>query len=127
MYRKLALVAGTVTLLAIGTLGQVAAQDVEAGKKVFGKCQACHNVDRPQNKIGPSLVGIIGRKAGTVEGFKYSDVMKNSGLTWDNENLQKYLADPKGFMPGNRMAFPGLKNQAELDNVIAYLQEASKQ
>jgi cytochrome c len=126
MYRKLAFVAGTTAFLALAAAGQAAAQDVEAGKKVFLRCQACHNIDKPQNKIGPHLDGVFGRKAGSIEDFKYSDAMKNSGITWDSESLHKYLADPRGFIPGNRMAFPGLKNQAELDNVIAYLQQATK-
>ena len=83
--------------------------DPAQGEKVFGRCKACHVVDKEQNRVGPHLVGIIGREAGSVETFKYSDAMKNSGKTWDEATLAAYLQDPKGYIPGNKMAFPGLK------------------
>lgn len=96
--------------------------DAEAGKKVFNKCKVCHTLEAGVNKVGPSLAGVIGRPAGTAEGFAYSDAMKNSGITWDAEKLDQYLADPKAFVPGNKMAFVGLKKEDERENVIAYLQ-----
>ena len=96
--------------------------DAEAGKKVFNKCKTCHTLEAGVNKVGPSLAGIIGRPAGTVEGFKYSEAMAGSGLTWDAATLDQYLADPKGFVPGNKMAFVGLKKEDDRENVIAYLQ-----
>lgn len=96
--------------------------DVEAGKKVFNKCKVCHTLEAGVNKVGPSLAGVVGRPAGTVEGFNYSDAMKNSGVTWDAATLDQYLADPKGFIPGNKMAFVGLKKEKERQDVIAYLQ-----
>jgi cytochrome c len=96
--------------------------EVEDGKKVFAKCKACHLADSSgKNTIGPNLRGVVGRKAGTVETFKYSPSMQQSGLTWDDETLHKYLADPKTVVPGTKMIFAGLKNQKELDDVIAYL------
>lgn len=96
--------------------------DAEAGKKVFNKCKVCHALEAGVNKVGPSLAGVVGRPAGTVEGFNYSDAMKSAGITWDAATLDQYLADPKGFIPGNKMAFVGLKKEKERQDVIAYLQ-----
>jgi cytochrome c len=115
--------------LTVGVAGAASAQDAAAGEKVFAKCKACHVIDAPTNRVGPSLHGVIGRTAGTVEGFKYSESMiqhGKDGLVWNNENLDKYLADPKGFVPKNKMAYPGLKNADDRANVIAYIDQASK-
>lgn len=101
--------------------GTAIAQDAEAGKKVFNQCRACHVVDQPTNRVGPHLVGLFGRKAGAVDGFKYSDALKNAGITWDEETLGKYLKDPKGFIPGNKMAFAGVRKDDDLANLISYL------
>jgi cytochrome c len=100
--------------------------DAAKGKKVFAKCMACHTLEAGKNKVGPSLHGIIGRKAGSVEGFSYSDAMKNSGLTWDEATLDTYLTNPKKEVAGNKMAFPGLPKPEDRANVIAYLKEASQ-
>lgn len=98
------------------------AQDAAAGEKIFNaKCKACHSVQAGKNMVGPSLFGIVGRTAGSVEGFKYSDANKNSGVKWSAETLDPYLTDPKAFMPGNKMVFPGLKDAKERADVIAYL------
>ena len=105
------------------------AQDVDAGKKVFAKCMACHDAKAEKNKVGPHLVGVIGRTAGTVEGFKYSPAMQEAGaggLVWDEEKIHEYLENPKEFIPGNKMAFPGLKKDDEINNVIAYLKADPK-
>jgi len=121
------LVAGVAGTLALGlTSGVATAGDAEAGKKVFAKCAVCHVVDKPQNKVGPTLHGVIGRPAGTVEGFKYSDAMKNSGLVWDEATLDAYLENPKEHVKGTKMAFAGLKKPEDRANVIAYIAEASK-
>lgn len=104
--------------------------DVEKGEKVFRKCKACHEVEAGKNKVGPSLHNVIGRTAGTVEGFKYSDAMKTAGeggLTWTEENIDKYLSDPKGFLEKNKMAFVGLKKEDDREDVIAYLKTVSGQ
>lgn len=101
------------------------AQDADKGKKVFNKCKTCHVVDEEKNKIGPNLVGIIGRPAGSVADFKYSDAMMASGITWDAETISAYVADPKGYIPGNKMAFAGLKKEEEIADLIAYLEAAS--
>ena len=105
------------------------AQDAAAGKKVFAKCMACHDAKAEKNKVGPHLVGVIGRKAGTVEGFKYSPAMVaagEGGLVWDDEKIHEYLENPKEFIEGNKMAFPGLKKDEEINNVIAYLKADPK-
>ena len=112
------------TMLLVTTPSQ--AQDAAAGAKVFARCKACHTVEDDKNKVGPSLNGVVGRTAGTHEGFKYSKAMQEAGangMVWDDANLTAYLKDPKGFIKGNKMAFPGLKKEDELANVIAYLKE----
>ena len=113
-------------VLAIGMIAAMpavaSAADAEAGATVFGKCKACHQIGK--NAVGPNLVGVIGRKAGTVEGFTYSDAMKNSGLTWDEATFKDYIADPKKKVPGNKMVFMGLKEAADVDNLLEYLKAA---
>ncbi len=120
------------TALLVATLPVVAAHaegDPAKGKKVFNKCKACHFVDKEKNKVGPYLKGVVGRKAAAVEGFKYSKAMQAKaaeGLVWTEENLDKYLAAPKKFIPGNKMAFAGLKKAEDRANVIAYLKSMAK-
>jgi cytochrome c len=120
--------------LAVGSFGILPAQadgDAVAGKKVFNKCMACHDAKTDKNKVGPSLLGVIGRKAGTLESFlsKYSDNMKEAGaggMVWDEASLAPYLKDPKAVIPKGKMAFPGLKDDADIANVIAYLKADPK-
>lgn len=98
--------------------------DAAAGAKVFNKCKTCHENDKGVNRVGPTLKGVVGRKTGSVEGFKYSEAMAKKGAdgqVWDDATIASYLKDPKGFIPGNKMAFPGLKDDAEIANVIAFL------
>jgi cytochrome c len=117
-----------VVALAIGAVLAAAmpavAQDAEAGKKIFNRCKACHDVEQAKNKVGPHLVGIVGRKAASLADFAYSDPMKKKGaegLVWDDANITAYMTDPKGFIPGNKMAFAGLKKPEDIANLIAYL------
>lgn len=117
------------TAVAITTFMAPAAMaaDAKAGKKVFRQCRACHVVDAETNRVGPHLNGVVGRTAGMVEGFRYSDAMKGAGeggLVWTEENIAAYLMDPKGFVKGNRMAFRGLRKAEDATNVIAYIKEA---
>jgi cytochrome c len=117
--------------LSVATLAssQSQAQDAAAGEKVFTKCKACHNADVDKNKIGPSLHGVIGRTAGTHPDFKYSTAMVDagkSGVVWDEPTLTKYLHDPKAMVKGTKMAFPGLKKDEDIANVIAYLKQESQ-
>jgi cytochrome c len=97
------------------------AGDVEAGAKVFKKCKACHYVDQEKNKTGPHLVNIIGRAAGSIEGYKYSKAMAGSGIVWDEATLTEYLRAPKKYVKGTKMAFRGLQKDDDLANIIAYL------
>jgi cytochrome c len=98
------------------------AQDAEAGKKVFVKCAPCHSIGPgAKNKVGPEQNGLVGRKAGSVEGFNYSEAMKNSGITWDEASLDEYITDPKKKVPGNKMVFPGIKDELQRGDLIAYL------
>lgn len=106
--------------------GQSLAQDAAAGEKVFNKCKACHVADEDKNKVGPSLKGVIGRTAGTHPNFSYSAAMIDAGkggLVWTEEKLTEYLKDPKAMVKGTKMAFPGLKKDDEIANVIAYLKQ----
>ena len=101
--------------------------DPAAGKKVFRKCQACHTVQEGKHRQGPSLYGVIGRKAGTADGFKrYSDAMKAHDVVWDADSLSAYLENPKETVPGNKMIFVGLKDAQDRADVIAYLKQASE-
>jgi cytochrome c len=100
--------------------------DPKAGKIIFLQCAACHSLESDVNKQGPSLARLFGRKAGSVEDFNYSDSNKNSGIVWDETVLRKYLADPQSVVPGTKMTFPGLKDPKQIEDVIAYLKEASK-
>ncbi len=101
--------------------------DAAAGKRVFAKCMACHAVQEGQHRVGPSLYGIIGRTAGTVEGFRnYSSANKESGVVWTPAVLFEYLEKPQEFMPGTRMIFPGLPSEKDRADVIAYLQTVSE-
>lgn len=98
--------------------------DAAAGEKVFAKCKACHEVEKGVNKVGPTLKGVVGRKAASVEGYKYSEAMLAKGaegVVWDEATLAAYLPDPKGFVPKTKMAFAGLKKPEDVANVIAYL------
>jgi cytochrome c len=104
------------------------AQDdlVEDGEKVFRRCAACHQVgEGAESKVGPPLEGVIGRTAGTFEGFKYSDAMVEAGaggLVWNDETLHEYLENPKVMVKGTKMAFAGLKKPEDRDAVIAYIE-----
>jgi len=99
--------------------------DVAAGKLVFRKCQACHSLESGKNGLGPSLAGLIGKKAGGVPNYNYSPAMKGSNLTWDVATLDTYLSDPQKSVPGNKMPFPGLKTENERNAVIAFLASTS--
>ena len=100
------------------------AQDAAAGEKVFVKCKVCHQVgEGAKNLVGPELNGLIGRKAGSVAGYTYSEANKNSGITWDDASLREYLKNPKAKIPGTKMIFAGLNKDDEIDNLIAYLKQ----
>ncbi len=102
------------------------AGDPAAGEKVFRKCKACHVADAEKNRAGPHLVGIIGRPIAQVEGFKYSSAFQEQDLIWNTETLTAYLTDPKSYIPGNKMAFRGLRKAEDIDNVLAYFADLAK-
>ena len=123
MIRSAALVAALTLLMPVAAW----AADTAAGQSAFARCKICHTLEAGgRSPVGPNLHGVFGRKAGTLEEYSYSAAMKNSGIVWDDETLAKYLRDPKGSMPGNKMAFPGIKNDAEMANLLAYLHQATQ-
>ena len=99
----------------------------DKGKTVFEQCAACHSIDGSGDYDGPSLKGVIGRKAGSLEDYRYSAAMKRSDVTWDAASLDTYITDPQAFIPGNRMAFAGIADKSERDDLIAYLTVATRQ
>jgi cytochrome c len=119
MMRHVSTATAAALLLAL-CAGSAAAQ--EQGDQVFKRsCAVCHTTEARKNKIGPSLAGIVGRKAGSVERFSYSDANRKSGITWDAATLDKYLTDPRNFMPGTKMVFIGLKKPEDRQAVIDWL------
>jgi cytochrome c len=110
-----------VTAVALSTLITTiaTAADVEHGKELYKACVACHN-DQP-GALGPSLKGVVGRKAAALDNFRYSGPMLRANLVWTPANLHDYIADPQGKVKGNRMPYGGLTNPADVDDVIAYL------
>jgi cytochrome c len=109
-------------VIAMATAGIAHAEgDADAGKAVFAKCGVCHSVKEGENKIGPSLHGVVGRPSHSIDSFNYSDAFKAYNVTWDEPTLDHYLTDPRGTVPGTKMIFVGLKKDEDRANVIAYL------
>ena len=103
------------------------AQDVAAGKTSFNKCMVCHSiVEGAKNKIGPELNGLDGRKSGTAPDYNYSDANKNSGITWNEAQFKEYIKDPKAKIPGTKMAFAGIKNEKEINDLWAFISQYDK-
>ncbi|WP_379551871.1 c-type cytochrome [Qipengyuania sp. DGS5-3] len=115
--------AGPATATADGIAYASLTGDAAAGKRVFAQCMSCHGVEPGVNKTGPSLAGIVGRTAGSVEGYNYSPANANSGVTWTEENMYVYLEDPRGYIPNTKMIFPGLKKAQDRADVIAFLKD----
>jgi cytochrome c len=117
-------VSGVLCLIAafllLGASAGHAAGDAAAGQTVYARCAGCHSTTPGQNKIGPSLAGVVGRKSGTEDGYSYSPAMKNANITWDNATLDKFLASPAGVVHGTKM-FMNLPSRSDRRNVIAYL------
>jgi len=107
--------------LAVST-GWASAQDLAAGEQSFRKCLPCHAVgEDARNKVGPLLNGLEGRKAGTIEGYTYTDANKNSGIVWSEASFKDYISDPRAKMPGTKMVFAGIKNEKEAADLWAYI------
>ena len=122
---RMALSAGIVALgagaLMVPATAQNAAGDAARGRTVFARCAACHAVTPGTNRLGPSLAGIMGRKAGSAAGFNYSPAMKGSKVVWNARSLDGFLTRPAAVVPGTKMVFAGLPNPADRANLIAYL------
>ena len=102
-----------------------AAEDAERGAKAYQACAACHSLETGRQFTGPSLANLFGRKAGTAPGFqRYSDALQRSGVVWDEKTLDAWLRDPAGFIPGNDMTFPGLKDEKVRRDLVQYLKVA---
>lgn len=99
----------------------MAETDTSAGQKVFKRCAACHAVEGGKNKVGPTMFGVVGRQAGSLEGYRYSDAMQDAGYNWDEAHLAGFLAAPRKHLPGTKMIFPGLKSQSQITSLIEYL------
>jgi cytochrome c len=122
------LILSTVIVLASSAIVPAAlAQDAAAGKSSFNKCLACHAIgEDAKNKVGPELNGLDGRKAGTVPDYNYSEANKNSGITWNEANFKEYIKDPKAKIPGTKMAFAGIKNDKEVNDLWAFISQYDK-
>lgn len=101
--------------------------DADAGRRVFTKCMSCHVIAEGQNRVGPSLYGVVGREAGAVENFRYSEANSQSHLVWTEPALYVYLENPREYLPGTTMAFPGLPRAQERADVIAFIKRESGQ
>jgi len=113
-----------VALLVVAGAGEASAQDAAAGEKVFSTCKLCHQIgENAKNAVGPVLNGVIGRKAGSVAGYSYSDANKNSGITWDEATFREYIKDPKAKVPGTKMAYAGLKDEQKINDLVAFLKQ----
>jgi len=102
----------------------LATGDPGKGRAVFARCASCHQVGpSAHNSFGPQLNGIIGRRAGSVEGYAYSAAMKNAPLVWSERNLQTFLKSPGDTVPGNKMRFWGIGSDSQIADLLAYLRQ----
>ena len=114
-------------ILVTATVQVAHAQDVAAGEQSFKKCFPCHSIgEGAKNKVGPELNGIDGRHSGSAPAYNYSDANKNSGITWNEAQFKEYIKDPKAKIPGTKMAFAGIKNETEINNLWAFLAQYDK-
>ncbi|WP_427832937.1 c-type cytochrome [Agrobacterium larrymoorei] len=124
MVMKMIWLAATAAL-ALSAAAAMADGDPARGEQGFSKCSACHNIDNPRTRLGPHLMGVVGRPAGSVPDYpNYSQAMKDAGaggLVWDEEALKQFLSSPKKKVPGTSMRFFGLWSETEIDDIIAYL------
>ncbi|CAO3428875.1 Cytochrome c [Azospirillum doebereinerae] len=124
---RVLLLACVLSLGSAAGVAQAADGDAEAGQKVFNTCKACHTVEAGgPNRVGPNLHGVLGRPVGSAAGFNYSPALKDGGFAWDEARLDGYLKDPKAALPGNKMAFAGIKNDTQRADLIAFLKSQSQ-
>jgi cytochrome c len=112
--------------LAVASTIAQADGDAARGEQRFEDCVACHKLEPGANNVGPSLFGVLGRKAGELSEFRYSPALKRSGITWTAQTLDAFIADPQQAVPANRMPYAGMPDAADRADLIAYLQAASK-
>ena len=121
------ILSGAVVLVPLALVAQAqGVGDAQRGAQVFAQCKICHSLEAGKNILGPSLHGLIGRKAGSVPGYAYSPAMKNANVTWNDNTLSQYLSNPKAFIPGDKMAFPGVTDPSKLGDLLAYLNQATR-
>lgn len=114
----------SVALLAISASMAFADGDPVNGERAFSKCSACHSIENPRTRMGPHLMGVVGRPAGSVVDYKYSQAMKDAGaggMVWTDDNLRAFISSPKKTVPGTSMRFFGLWSESEINDIIAYL------
>jgi cytochrome c len=124
---RLPLTAAFLVASLFASLAPAIAQDVDAGERSFRKCTPCHSIGpNAQNKLGPILNGLDGRKSGTIEGYNYTEANKNSGIMWDDATFSEYIIDPRAKIPNTKMIFPGIKNEKERGDLWAYIKQFDK-
>ena len=120
------------SMLVLGMVGMTSSAfagdgDPAKGERLWSRCKACHSLEDGKNRVGPHLNGLFDRKAGSVEGYKYSPAMAGSDIIWTDDTIKAYLQDPKGYIPKNKMAFAGLKKASHVDHLLAYLHQVLEQ
>lgn len=116
----------SVAMAATAASAQETAGDPAAGERVYRQCAACHSIEPGQNRAGPHLFGIVGQNAGSVEGFRYSQAMRDADIVWNEENLTAYVTDPRGFLPGTTMRV-ALRDPDDAADLVAYLRTLSSE
>ncbi len=125
MSQRVLAAAGALAISAlVASTADAATGDPVHGAQIYQRCQLCHSIEH--DLVGPRHLGLFGRKAGSIAGYPYSAAMKNSGITWSEDTLNRFLSGPQAFVPGTRMTFTGLPNEQDRADVIAYLKEATK-
>jgi cytochrome c len=110
--------------LTVAMSASAQAQDVAAGERIFNQCRTCHQIgETARNGVGPQLNGLFGRKAGSIEGYSYSNAYKSLDKVWSVENFTVYIKDPRGVTPGTKMVYPGLKDETQIANLVAFLKQ----
>ncbi|MGH0032579.1 MAG: c-type cytochrome [Myxococcota bacterium] len=121
------LLVASVGLLAAGLAGAAgsgSALRIEQGREIYARCAACHSLER--DRVGPRHCGLFGRRAGSVPGFAYSDAMRESGIVWTRETLDRFLEDPLGTVPGTFMGYAGIPDPDERSRLLVYLEDAGR-
>ncbi len=124
-----AIILAVVAAFALPAAAHATSGDVAKGEKVFRKCMGCHYINKDKNKVGPTLDNVVGRTVASVKGYNYSAALKTKGqggMVWNEDNLDKWLTNPRKFAPGTKMTFHGLRKESQRADVIAYLKSKSQ-